>query len=300
MKKTLLILLSVILFSCTSKKIEKKIGTNLQTQINKITEGKNATVAVSINSLEENFNLNINGDKKLPLLSVFKFHVALAVLKQVDEEKLSLDQKILITKADLHENTYSPFRDEFPEGNVEKSLSELLQYMVSKSDNNITDVLLKLIGGPQVVQKFMVYSNIKNINIEADEAKMHEGWENLYLNTSSTNSLNDALIKFYKGKILSAKSTAFLMKTMLDTKTGANKIAANLPINIPVAHRTGSSGKNEFGLTAAENDIGIITLPNGKHFAISVLISDSMESEEINTRMIADISRTAFDYLNEK
>lgn len=275
-------------------------NSNLKKDINQIIKDKNATVAVSVLDFETNESLSINGNKKLPLLSVFKFHIALAVLDQVDQGKLSLDQNIPVTKAELYENTYSPFRKEFPNGNEEKTLAELLKYMVAKSDNNITDILINLIGGTKAVQKKMDKSSVKNFTIIADERKMHEGWEYLYLNTSTTNSLNAVLQKFYHRKLLSKQSTDFLMQTMLETTTGANKLVAQLPKNIPVAHRTGSSGKNDNGLTAAENDIGIVTLPNGTHYAISILVSDSMESENTNTKMIADISKIVFDYFSRK
>lgn len=275
-------------------------NSDLKKNINQIIKDKNATVAVSVLDFETNKSLSINGNKKLPLLSVFKFHIALAVLDQVDQGKLSLDQNIPVTKAELYENTYSPFRKEFPNGNEEKTLAELLKYMVAKSDNNITDILINLIGGTKTVQRKMDDLNVKNLTIIADERKMHEGWEYLYLNTSTTNSLNAVLQKFYNGKLLSKQSTDFLMQTMLETATGANKLVAQLPKNIPVAHRTGSSGKNDNGLTAAENDIGIVTLPNGTHYAISILVSDSMESENTNTKMIADISKIVFDYFSRK
>ncbi|MFC6267801.1 class A beta-lactamase, subclass A2 [Frigoriflavimonas asaccharolytica] len=297
MKKTLLILLSIFLFSCTEKKNNQNPELDLQTEINKIIAGKNATIAVSVNSIEDDFKIDINGNKELPLLSVFKFHVAIAILNEVDAKKLNLNQKIAVEKSDLHDNTYSPFRDEFPNGSREKTLGEVLKYVVSQSDNNITDVLIKKIGGTKIVQQTLDNKGIKNFKISANEAKMHENWKNMYLNTSSTNSLNDALKKLYDGDLLSKNSTDFLMKTMLETTTGANKIVAQLPKNTPVAHKTGASGKNDAGLTAAENDIAIITLPNGKHYAISILISDSMESEETNTKLIADISKTVYDYL---
>ncbi|WP_288458848.1 class A beta-lactamase, subclass A2 [uncultured Chryseobacterium sp.] len=270
----------------------------LEQKINSITKDKKAMVAVSIHSFEDNIKLSINGNKKLPLLSVFKFHIALTVLNLVDQKKLNLKQKILITKADLHENTWSPFRNKYPNGNVEMTIEELLQYMISQSDNNITDVLIHLVGGTQSVQKFMDDLTVKDFTIKADESKMHEGFEFHYWNTSTTNSLNQLLKRFYDKKIISKTSTSFLMKTMIQTTTGSNKIVALLPKDTPVAHRTGSSGKNEKGLTIAENDIGIITLPNGKHIALSILVSDSMESEETNTKMVAEIAKVVYENFN--
>jgi beta-lactamase class A len=273
---------------------------SLKKEINQIIKGKNATVAVSINSFEGNFNLNINGNKKLPMLSVFKFHIALAVLHEVDEGKLNLDQKIFIKKAELLENTWSPIRKKFPEGNIEISLGELIKYTVAQSDNNGCDILLRLIGGTETVQKFIHSKGIKDFQIKADEEKMHQGYEFMYLNWTTTNDSNLLLKKFYEGKIISKTSTDFLIQTMLETNTGANKIVAQLPAGTWVAHKTGSSGKDQKGMTIAENDIGIIALSNGKKYALSVLISDSMESEQVNTKMIADISKIVFDYFSRK
>ena len=234
------------------------------------------------------------------MLSVFKFHIALAVLNKVDQGKLKLDQPIFIKKADLLENTWSPIREKYPDGNIEMPLSELIKYTVAKSDNNGCDLLLRLIGGTETVQKFINNKGIKNFTIKADEAQMHKGYEFMYWNTTTTNDSNLLLMNFFDGKVLSKNSTSFLMKTMIETTTGTTKIVAQLPKGTPVAHKTGSSGKDEKGLTIAENDIGIITLPNGKHYAISVFVSDSMETEETNTKMIADISKLVFDYFSRK
>lgn len=272
----------------------------LKKEINQIIKGKNATVGVSVLDFENNKSISINGNKHLPMLSVFKFHIALAVLDQVDQEKLRLDQNILIKKSELLLNTWSPIREKYPEGNIEMPLSELIKYTVAQSDNNGCDILLRLIGGTETVQKFINSKGIKNFQIKADEEKMHQGYEFMYWNWTTTNASNTLLKKFYDGKVVSKNSTDFLMKTMLETNTGANKIVAQLPKGTWVAHKTGSSGKDEKGLTVAENDMGIITLSNGKHYALSVFVSDSMESEATNTKIVADVSKIVFDYFSKK
>ena len=272
----------------------------LKKEINQIIKGKNATVGVSVLDFENNKSISINGNKHLPMLSVFRFHIALAVLDQVDQGKLSLDQNILIKKSELLLNTWSPIREKYPEGNIEMPLSELIKYTVALSDNNGCDILLRLIGGTETVQKFINSKGIKNFQIKADEEKMHQGYEFMYWNWTTTNASNTLLKKFYDGKVVSKNSTDFLMKTMLETNTGGNKIVAQLPKGTWVAHKTGSSGKDEKGLTVAENDMGIITLSNGKHYALSVFVSDSMESEATNTKMVADISKIVFDYFSKK
>jgi beta-lactamase class A len=64
--------------------------------------------------------------------------------------------------------------------------------------------------------------------------------------------------------------------------------------------KTGSSGKMKNGLTIAENDSGIVTLSNGKHYAIAVFVKDSMESEEVNCGMIVSDLEIVWDTLNKK
>lgn len=62
-----------------------------------------------------------------------------------------------------------------------------------------------------------------------------------------------------------------------------------------IAHKTGTAGTFN-RLTRATNDAGIITLPNGKHLAITVFISDSHSSDEKRDLTIANIGKAAFDY----
>lgn len=272
----------------------------LKNAVAEITQNKKATVAVSVTGIDFPFQFNNeNADKKLPMLSVYKFHIAAAVLELVDRGKLSLDQKIFIKKEELLENTWSPIREKYPQGNVAVPLSELIQFTVAQSDNNGCDILLRLIGGESSVQKFMDLKKVKNFQIKYNEEMMHKGAQYVYPNFITTKSMSHLLKDFYKGKILSEKSTRFLYRTMLETSTGTNKLKEQLPAG-SVAHKTGSSGADERGFTIAENDAGIVTLPGGKHYAITVFVNDSTEKAETNTKIISEISKAVWDLLIQK
>ena len=293
MKKITILFLLISIFSCAQKAELKK-------EISKITEGKKATVAVSVLGIDFPFQYNNNNaEKKLPMQSVFKYHIALAVLDLVDQGKLSLDQKVFIKKSELLPNTWSPIREKNPEGNFEMPISELIEYSVAMSDNVGCDVLLRLIGGPKVVNDYIVSKGVKNTQIVYNEELMQSAWKNQYENYTTMKSATRLLKDFYKGKILSKKSTEFLLAVMYRTSTGLNKIVEQLPKSAKVAHKTGSSGKNDAGLTGAENDIAIITLPNGKTYAIAIFVSDSMETWEVNCKMISDISKVVFENLEK-
>ena len=293
MKKLTILFLLISIFSFAQK-------TELKKEISKITEGKKATVAVSVLGIDFPFQYNNNNaEKKLPMQSVFKYHIALAVLDLVDQGKISLDQKVFIKKSELLPNTWSPIREKNPEGNFEMPISELIEYSVAMSDNVGCDVLLRLIGGPKVVNDYIVSKGVKNTQIVYNEEIMQSAWKNQYENYTTMKSATKLLKDFYKGKILSKKSTEFLLGVMYRTSTGLNKIVEQLPKYAKVAHKTGSSGKNDAGLTSAENDIAIITLPNGKTYAIAIFVSDSMETWEVNCKMISDISKVVFEKLEK-
>ncbi len=292
MKKTafFFLLISAFTWAQTSR---------LEQKINSILKNKKATVAVSVLGFENGFTYDKNADKKLPMQSVFKFHIAAVVLDAADKGKLSLDQKIKLDHSNLLENTWSPLRDQYAGKEVEIPLSEVIEYTVAKSDNNGCDILLRLLGGTQTVQKFMDSKGVKGFQIKYNEEAMHKDWNVQYENYSTTRSAADVLKKFYDGKLLSKKSTDYLMKVMQSTSTGLNKMVEQLPENTPVARKTGASGKNNAGLTGAENEIGIVTLPNGRHYALAVFVSNSTETDTVNCRMISDISKEVWEYFNK-
>ena len=244
-------------------------------------------------------SLSINGDRHFPLQSVFKFHIALAVLSQVDQGKFSLDQKIKIDKQRPLPHLYSPIREKYPNG-TNLTIAEILQYTVEQSDNVGCDILLKLIGGPEVVEEYFKKNNFTDISIKTNEATQQANWDLQFQNWTTPKAANEVLAKFYynKTKLLSPKSYAFIWKTMKATATGKDRLKGQLPRNTIVAHKTGSSGTNKEGLTAAVNDIGMVFLPNGQYYFISVFVTNSKENADINEKIIADISKGAWDYFN--
>ncbi|HEX4372885.1 MAG TPA: class A beta-lactamase, subclass A2 [Puia sp.] len=273
----------------------------LREKINEIVSAKNAVVGVSIIGNNEKDTLSVNGDRHFPLQSVFKFHIALAVLSQIDKGKFSFDREIKIEKKDLLPGLYSPLRDEYPNG-ATLTISKILEYTVSKSDNVGCDVLLRLIGGPKAVEEFLIKNNFNNVSIKINEEVQQNNWDRQFENWTTPKAASKILASFFynKKKLLSKKSYDFLLRVMKETETGANRLRGGLPKETIVAHKTGSSGTNKQGLTAAVNDIGIIFLPNGQHFFISVFVTASKENADTNEKIIADIAKATWNYFNKK
>lgn len=287
----LILLLFAILVFGQSQKNE------LKTKIEKIIKDKNANVGVSIIETNNKKIVDINGNSLYSMLSTVKFPIALTVLKKVEEGKLQMEQKVFIRKEELLENTWSPFKVKFPEGNIYITLDEAMKWMISYSDNNLTDIILRLIGGPKEVEK---YFPSKNLVVKNNEEEMHENWDAQFVNKITPNESTRLLREFYKGKILNKKNTTWLYNAMINNTTGGDRIKGKLPNNIKVAHRTGTSFTNNNGMTGAINDFGIIELSDKKKIIICVLINDTYENFKKSEEIIADIAKITYEYYTRK
>ena len=269
----------------------------LRAIIDEIISTKHATVGIGIYDFENQDTLLIHADEPFVMLSVVKFPQALAILDQVDEGILSYDMQIHFDQSDLRPDTYSPIIYERTEDNFDISLSEALSYTISKSDNNVCDKLFKILGGTKVAEDYVRNLGLENISIGTDYANMEEN--TIYANQSSPKDMLELLRMFYEDELLSQQSTELLWRKMVATSTGPDRIKGLLPPGTVVAHKTGTSGTDENGMTAAFNDIGIVNLPDGGSFAIVVFISDSKEDDDTNASIIAEISKATYDYLSK-
>lgn len=294
-------LITIALFYLCSLSVYGSSIESLKADIITLLESKKATVGVSIYGSNGEHMLSINGDARIPMQSVFKYHLAVATLHQVDQGRWSLEDKITITPEDLDNGLWSPIRKKYPKG-AKLTLSEVIKYTVAVSDNVGCDILIRMLGGPKVIEKYFHQSGITNIAIKYDEETMQEIWERQYENWTTANAANIALSKFHKNnsQLLTSDSHQFLWDVMKSSKTGRKTIRAGVPKGTVVAHKTGHSGKNDTGMTAAQNDIGVVFLPDGSIYYLSILVSNSLETPEINKKIISDISNLAWKFFSKK
>lgn len=271
----------------------------LRSQINTIIREADATVGVAV-IFDGRDTLTVNNKCGYPTMSVYKFHQALAVLDYLDRNGLPLETELFIRKEDLKPDTYSPLRDARPEGAFRMSIGELLRYSISLSDNNACDVLFRYVGGTEVVDRFVAALGVSDVVIAATEEEMHEKIENQYLNHTSPLAAARLLELFRAEPLFAVEYKIFLMKTMLGSVTGPDKLKGRLPQDVAVAHKTGSASRDQTGMQVADNDVGIVRLPDGRVYSIAVFVMNSRESDETNAALIARISEAVFRYFSEK
>ncbi len=178
------------------------------------------------------------------------------------------------------------------------TVERLIQYAISQSDNVACDVLLRAMGGPQVISKYFTDLGFKDIQIEVTERQMQSEWILMQRNWITANTSSAILSKFHDRQTtpLSEQTYTFFWQTMKETTTGDKRLKALLPQGTVVAHKTGTSDITGRGLIPATNDVGVIYLPDGSPVVISVLVADSKENEETNERIIAEIARAVYDH----
>jgi beta-lactamase class A len=80
-----------------------------------------------------------------------------------------------------------------------------------------------------------------------------------------------ALARLKRGELLSPASTQYLLDTMSHTHTGPNRLKGGLAPGWVLNHKTGT-GQVLGDAQAGYNDIGILTAPDGRSYAVAVMI----------------------------
>jgi beta-lactamase class A len=272
-----------------------KPNSSLQSEVTQIASLSKGRVGVFALMLETGETLaSLNSQDHFPMQSVYKLPISMAVMKQVDEGKLSLDQKVRIAKEDyVGSAAHSPIRDKNPNG-AELTIKELVRYALSESDGTASDVLMKLAGGNGSVQSYLTDLPVNDLIVLSSEKELSEDDTAQYRNYASPVSAVALLRALYERRGLSESSQALVIKYLTESTPGAKRLKGLLPAGTVVAHKTGTSGTAK-GMTAATNDIGIITLANGKHLAIAVFVSDSPADEDTREGVIAKIAKAIYD-----
>ena len=267
--------------------------TELRNQIERIASVAKGRVGVAAEVLETRESVSLNLHEQFPMQSVYKLPIAMAVLAQVDNGKLNLEQQVRVEPADfVRIGQHSPIRDKNPKG-VELSLRELLRFAVSESDGTASDVLLALVG-VEAVSKYLNDLGVNEIVVANSEKEIGRDWETQYRNWASPHGSVQLLRRLHERRGVSEQSQQLLYKFMTETPTGPKRLKGLLPKTAVVAHKTGTSGASK-GVFAATNDIGLVTLPNRRHLAIAVFVSDSPADLVTREQVIAQIAKAVWD-----
>ena len=241
----------------------------LQREAQRLVHGLEGEVGVSMVHLQTGRAVHVNGQRAFPLASVMKLPVAVHILTLVDEGQLTLGQTVTLTEADIYPEMGGPMDLHLSAGSA-ISVRDLLHMMITVSDNNATDILLRLGGGTAAVNTRMQQLGIDGIRID------RYIWE---------------LLANYYGHPASQQQPldGAGYAAVAPPRTGRGRLRGGLPPRTPVAHKTGTVGD-------VINDAGVITLPDGKGEVVIAVLMQSTADTAQRERTIADLARAAHDY----
>jgi len=261
-------------------------GAELAARLKEICEKSGGRCGVAVTHVETGRGAAFEGDTPLPLYSVFKLPLAVEVLKEVEEGRLTLEQKVHVEPEEaapgVKENS-----DLWREPS-DRTVRELLEFSIVRSDNTSSDKLLELVGGPEAVTRRMRALGLTNVEVRAS-AKEFLRSKGAHPNTGSAADLARLLVMLQKGEALAPPQLEVLLGLMGRVVTGDRRLRAGVPAGTNVADKTGTG-------PSTINDVGVITLPGDKgHLAVAVLIDGSKLPAEKQEDLIAEVARAAYD-----
>lgn len=205
----------------------------------------------------------VNGNVPFPMASTVKLAIAATYLAEVDQGRSNLTDTIF-----------------------GRPVTKVLELMLVRSDNIAADQLLATVGGPAAVQRWLWSHQITGIRVDRTIAQLLRERGHLadIKDVATPAAMVALLYKLDNGTVLSPQSRAVLFALMRRCETGTRRIRGLLPAGTLVEDKTGT-------LDGVTNDVGIITMPDGRRVAVAVFARGGRDRQPV----IAQVSRVIYD-----
>jgi beta-lactamase class A len=299
----------------------------LEARIADLVHGFDGKVGVAVEGVSEGWTVAYDGRRYFPQQSVSKLCTALAVLDAVDASRIKLTDPVLVTRADMSVFN-QPIQAKLTDAGYPTTVGELLFDAIAQSDNAADDILIRRVGGPGVVQHAVSQRGLKGIRCGPEEHVLESRiagldwkpdysfgkafWEardkldpmvraeklDAYVRDPADGARPLALVRLLsqlkRGELLSPDSTARLLAIMAQTRTGPLRLPSGLNQGWTIAHKTGT-GQDLADLSTGNNDVGLLTAPDGKTYAVAVMIAATRRPVPERQKLMAAIARAVVE-----
>ena len=291
----LILIVTIFIAVCSCK-----TAPTLESQLMDVVKDAKGDVGVAV-IIDGKDTVTVNNDDvRYPLMSVFKLHQAVALCAVLDGMSVEIDTLVQIRHDELNLQTWSPMLKDYPEGDFSLPMTDLLDYLLLLSDNNVSNILFDRFCSPERTDSIIRrMTGITDFSIRHTEHSMQLDHSLAADNWSSPLACAALINRVFTDSLVSPRKQEFLISALKRCETGRERIPAPFFDNdsITVGHRTGSGYINEDGVIAAVNDVAYITLPDGHSYSLAVLVKDFDGTMEGAERLIARISATVYGYV---
>ena len=303
----------------------------LAARLDELGNGFNGDVGIAVKDLQTGWTTDFDGASRFPQQSVSKFWVTLTLLDKVDRGLLSLYEPVTVRRSDL--TLFNQPIAALIKGNgYTTTHADLIARAMQQSDNTANDFNLRRAGGPEAVRAFLEKKRITGVRFGPGERLMQSAtagleWQQSYsigngfyaarsalpmatrraaldryladpVDGATPLGIVDALGKLKDGELLSAASTQRLLALMSTTRTGPQRLKGGLAPGWKLAHKTGT-GQVLGGVGTGYNDIGIVTAPDGRSYAVAVLIRKTAAPIQQRMQLMQKTTRAVIDYVDQ-
>ncbi|MCA9213502.1 MAG: serine hydrolase [Planctomycetales bacterium] len=250
---------SLFVYFCLACSVfaQTPVDTQLQNKLESSLRAHKGDVAVAIRHLSSGVHYEFNADTPLPTASLIKFPIMITAYRQVDSGKLQLTKQVRLSESDKVPG--SGILTEHFSSEISLPLTDYVRLMIRYSDNTATNIVIDQIGLPSTTETME--------SLGANETRLHS---KLYrgdtsiapnrsmlfgIGSTTANEMVDLLVRFENNELASPESTAAMRDHLLKCED-ATKLAANLPKEVKIAHKTGA-------IANCRTDAGLIYTSQG-------------------------------------
>lgn len=275
----------------------------------------------------------VHAVERIPMASTFKLAVAVAVLDAVDHGRTSLKKTVALGVHDIVPGS-GGLSDRAPHGGIALTVHDLLDLMLTQSDNTACDALLREAGGPAGVRRTLSRLHVAGLRVERSELELGDDMHGVPMtlpyaqrtleaiakqrdavpptehttaaqaflhdprDTGSAEAFAQLLARLWRHELLSSASADTLLAMMQRNRTGDARLRAGLPPGTRVYDKTGTCATWR-DRTPSVNDVGLIRLPgSGGTIAIAVMVRDVRGPVAGAERTIATVASAVFKAWN--
>jgi beta-lactamase class A len=272
----------------------------LQASIETITRSVNATWGIYLKSLESSEEVAINADRQMETMSTIKIPLMIEVFEQIKAGKFKLADHYTFAQADSQPGTGTIQR--LDPGAV-MTVKDLITMMIIVSDNTATEVLFRMVGGPDAVNQRMAALGLQStraMNIPSKwfpQLRAAASTEQFYRDGKypfglSTPREMGRLLEMMERGTLVDKASSDLMLQIMRGQLYRSRIPRYVT-GYRIPHKTGDF------LPYVGDDVGMLEAP-GRTIVVSIFTGNHFGSGEMLENAIGLVAKEAADYFAYK
>ncbi|NBD33164.1 MAG: serine hydrolase [Cyanobacteria bacterium] len=262
--------------------LDQEVTTLKQTFQNLASEHPQLNPAAFIVDLDSGQYLNLQGENTFSAASMIKVPILIAFFQAWDEGRLQLDESLTMTEEVKAGGS----------GNMQYAATgkqylalETAAKMIIISDNTATNMLIKRLGGQNVLNELFAEWGLEHTRLRNPLPDL-DG-----TNTTSPKELVKLLARLDQGELVSARSRDHIFQIMRETRT-RTLLPEGLDENAKIAHKTGDIG-------SLVGDVGMIDRPSGKRYLAAIMVERPHNDRNAN-ELIRRYSREAYQYFRDQ